>query len=162
MCNHDRRQFIGRLATGGLLLTPLATALSGCTDDKWPEGMKSIIWDRDTCVRCNMAISDRRFAAEMRGGPKDTVFKFDDVGCLVFWLEEKRDRFPWMAGASPRLWVAGYNSKSRDEMICHDPRQVRYITRTSPMGYNYAAAGEAGADSLSYEEMRQQTLAKGR
>ena len=82
MCDQHRRQFIGRLAKGGLLLTPLAAALSGCTDDKWPEGMKSIIWDRDTCVRCNMAISDRRFAAELRGGPKDTVFKFDDPGCL--------------------------------------------------------------------------------
>jgi hypothetical protein len=87
MCDQHRRQFIGSLAKGGLLLTPLAAALSGCTDDKWPEGMKSIIWDRDTCVRCNMAISDRRFAAEMRGGPKDTVFKFDDGGCVVCWLE---------------------------------------------------------------------------
>jgi hypothetical protein len=63
---------------------------------------------------------------------------------------------------STRMWVADYNSKSRDEMVWHEPRQVRYITRTSPMGYNYAAAGEAGTDSLSYEEMRQQTLAKGR
>ena len=162
MCNHDRRQFIGRLATGGLLLTPLATALSGCTDDKWPEGMKSIIWDRDTCVRCNMAISDRRFAAEMRGGPKDTVFKFDDPGCLVFCLEEKRERFPWMAEAATRMWVADYNSKSRDEMIWHDPRKVRYITRTSPMGYNYAAAADSATDSVSFEEMRQQTLAKGK
>ncbi|MGQ5488566.1 hypothetical protein ACUH78_06930 [Thauera sp. ZXT1-4] len=164
MCDQHRRQFMGSLAKGGLLLTPLAAALSGCRDDgKWPEGMKSIIWDRDTCVRCNMAISDRRFAAELRGGPKDTVFKFDDVGCLVFWLEEKRDRFPWMDDPSTRMWVADYNSKSRDEMTWHDPRQVRYITRTSPMGYNYGAAGGmSDGESVTYEEMRQQTLAKGR
>ena len=81
---------------------------------------------------------------------------------MVFWLAEKLDRFPWMTEVSTRMWVADYDSKSRDEMIWHDPRQVRYITRTSPMGYNYAAAAQAAADSLSYEEMRQQTLAKGK
>jgi hypothetical protein len=163
MCNQHRRRFIGRLATGGLLLSPLAAALSGCTDDRWPEGMKPIIWDRDTCVRCNMAISDRRFAAQMRGGPKDTVFKFDDVGCLVFWLEQQRGRFPWMADASTRMWVADFDSKSRDEMVWHDPRKVRYLARTSPMGYNHAAAGAAAeAESTSYEDMRQRTLARGK
>ena len=80
----------------------------------------------------------------------------------MFWLEEKRERFPWMAEAATRMWVADFNSKSRDEMVWHDPRKVRYITRTSPMGYNYAAAADAGADSVSFEEMRQQTLAKGK
>jgi copper chaperone NosL len=29
----------------------------------WPDGMVEIKWDRDTCPRCSMVISDRRFAA---------------------------------------------------------------------------------------------------
>ena len=163
MCNPHKRRFIGQIGVAGLLLTPLAASLAGCASEHWPEGMKPIAWDRDACVRCNMRIADHRFAAQLRGGPKDTTFKFDDVGCLVFWLEEKRDRFPWMDEPATRMWVADYNSKSRDEMIWHDPRQVRYIVRTSPMGYNYGAAGsQSEAESVTYEEMRQHTLAKGR
>ncbi len=162
-CNHHRRHFVGQLAGSALLLTPLAAALSACSDSKWPEGMKSIIWDRDTCVRCSMAISDRRFAGQIRGGPKDTVFKFDDPGCMVFWLRDQLERFPWLSAADTRMWVADFHSKSRDEMIWHDPRTVRYITRTSPMGYNLAAVADTGTDSsFSFEEMQQQTLAKGR
>ena len=97
-----RRDFLARMGIGGLILTPLAAAmsLSGCKKGNWPEGMVEIKWDRDTCVRCNMVISDRRFAAEMRGGPDNTVFKFDDPGCLVFWLKEKADKYPWMAEAA--------------------------------------------------------------
>ena len=162
MCNRHRRDFIGRLGVGGLLLTPLAVALSGCKKGNWPEEMVEIKWDRDTCVVCNMVISDRRFAGEMRGGPNKTVFKFDDPGCMAIWLKEKAEKYPWLADAGTRMWVADYNSKSRDEMIWHDPRKVRYITRTSPMGYNYAAAADSATDSVSFEEMRQQTLAKGK
>ena len=57
-----RRHFL--TLTGGLLLAPLA----GCgKQGHWPEGMAEIKWDRDTCARCNMVISDPRFAAELRG-----------------------------------------------------------------------------------------------
>jgi copper chaperone NosL len=91
----DRRRFIA----AGLSLTPLAAALSACgSSGAWPEGMAEIKWDRDTCVRCSMVISDRRFAAELRGGEKNTVFKFDDIGCAVFWMRDKAKDFPWMAG----------------------------------------------------------------
>lgn len=162
MCMQTRRHFIGRLTRGGLLLTPLTTALSGCTATRWPEGMKPIHWNRDTCVRCNMVISMHRFAAELRGGPQDTVFKFDDPGCLVFWLEEKRERFPWMMEPGTRMWVAEFNSQSRDEMLWLEPRQARYINRRSPMGYNHAATAGTAADGISFEAMRQHTLARGK
>ena len=48
MCQQHRRHFIGRAAIGGLLLTPLAAALSGCQKDGWPEGMTEI---DDACLR---------------------------------------------------------------------------------------------------------------
>ncbi len=109
-----------------------------------------------------MAISDRRFAAQMRGGEKDTVFKFDDLGCLLFWIEEEGEKYPWMAAPETRLWVADYTSRSREEMNWLDPRQAHYVQRTSPMGYNFAAVSTPLADSVAFEEMRRQTLAKGR
>jgi len=66
----DRRRFL----MTGFALTPLAAFLSACGHSvKWPEGMKPIMWDRDICVTCNMTISDKRFAGEMRGGPKASI-----------------------------------------------------------------------------------------
>ena len=157
-----RRALLARLGAGGLLLTPLATALSGCRKDNWPEGMVGIKWDRDTCVRCSMVISDRRFAAEIRGGPNNTVFKFDDVGCLAFWLRDKADKYPWLGDPATRMWVADFNSKSREEMRWLDPKRAHYVTRTSPMGYNFAAVAAPLAGALDFTDMRQHTLAKGK
>lgn len=161
-----RRDFLARMGIGGLMLTPMAAAMSlslgGCKKGNWPDGMVEIKWDRDTCVRCNMVISDRRFAAQMRGGPDNTVFKFDDPGCLVFWLKEKAEKYPWMADAATRMWLADFNSKSRDEMQWLDPKRAFFVTRTSPMGYNFAAVSVPQAGDLDFTDMRQHVLAKGK
>ena len=161
MCNIERRQFLGRLAVGGFLLTPLAAALSGCKADGWPEGMAEIKWDRDTCVRCSMVISDRRFAAQVRGGPKDTVYKFDDIGCLIFWLRDKVADQPWLAEPATKMWVADMSSKGQDVKWL-DPRQANYLGRHSPMGYNFAATAHQQAGSQDFASMREHVLARGR
>ena len=151
-----RRHFLA--LSGGLLLAPLA----GCgKQGHWPEGMAEIKWDRDTCARCNMVISDPRFAAELRGGEKNTAFKFDDIGCLVFWLRDKAAQHPWMAEPATRLWVADAADMSGATWL--DARQAHYLGgRLSPMGYNFAAAREAVSGSLTFEAMREQILAKGK
>lgn len=123
--------------------------------------MAEIKWDRDTCVRCSMVISDRRFAAELRGGPKDQVFKFDDMGCLVFWMRDKAKDFPWMSDAATRLWVADLSSKS-EAMKWLEPGKAQYVSKTSPMGYNFAATAYPPAASLDFASMREHVLAKGK
>ncbi|THF61014.1 hypothetical protein [Pseudothauera rhizosphaerae] len=157
-----RREFLLRAGAAPLLLGPLAGLLSGCGKGDWPEGMVPIRWDRDTCVRCNMVISDQRFAAELRGGPAGTAFKFDDLGCLLFWLQEAAAKHPWMGEVATRMWVADFESPGRERMNWLDPRQARYVVRTSPMGYNFAALAAAQADAIGFEEMRRQTLARGK
>ena len=159
-----RRRF---LAASAFLLAPL----SACgKKGNWPEGMAEIKWDRDTCVRCNMVISDPRFAAQMRGGEKNTAFKFDDIGCLVFWLRDKTAQFPWMAAADTRMWVADAADMSGATWL--DVRQAHYLGgRLSPMGYNFAAVraapqeiplGDAVSGTLTFEAMREAVLAKGK
>ena len=150
-----RRQVLAHSAA----LAPLARfapftslLLAACGDGgDWAEGMTPIKWDRDACQRCKMVISDPRFAVEIKGGPKETVFKFDDMGCAATWRVEKIAQYPWMAEAGTRFWVADYNGKG-----------VKWLNalsahfqggRTSPMGYNYAAYGEAQSDTISYEAM---------
>jgi hypothetical protein len=157
----NRRRFL-YLGSGAALAAAL-----GCEREagKWPPGMQPIVWDRDTCVRCSMVISDPRFAAEMRGGENgkngDTVFKFDDIGCLVFWLRDKAAQFPWMADAATRLWVADSTDLRGTTWL--DPRQAHYLGgRFSPMGYNFAAVRDAASGSLTFEAMREQVLTKGK
>lgn len=162
MCHRpERRQFLGRLPAAGFLLTPLAAALSACRQDGWPEGMAEIKWDRDTCVRCNMVISDRRFAAQLRGGPQDTVYKFDDIGCLLFWIRDKSAGQPWLADPATRMWVADMNNKGQD-IKWLDPRQAHYVGRRSPMGYNFAATAQPQAGSQDFASMREHLLARGK
>ncbi len=157
MCDRQRRRFLG-----GLLLTPLAAALAGCKHGDWPEGMAEIKWDRDTCTRCSMVISDRRFACELRGGPENTVFKFDDPGCLAFWLKEKAEKYPWLNAPATKIWVADFASKSREDMRWLDPQRAFFISRSSPMAYNFAAVASVQAGALDFTDMRQHVLAKGR
>ncbi|MDP2133123.1 MAG: protein NosL [Sulfuritalea sp.] len=153
----DRRRFIA----AGFALTPLAAALSACgRSGAWPEGMAEIKWDRDTCVRCSMVISDRRFAAQMRGGEKNTVFKFDDIGCAVFWMRDRQQDYPWLADAATRIWVADSGANGDHWLAA---RKAHYAGgKMSPMGYNYAARAYPEAGSQSFDEMRQHVLAKGK
>jgi copper chaperone NosL len=124
----DRRRFIAAAIDPGARPDAACRSLSACGKSKgeWPEGMAEIKWDRDTCVRCSMVISDRRFAAEMRGGEKNTVFKFDDIGCAVFWMRDKAGDFPWMAEAATRIWVADAAGKG-DKWL--DARKAHYFRR---------------------------------
>ncbi|MBL8420486.1 MAG: twin-arginine translocation signal domain-containing protein [Dechloromonas sp.] len=161
MCGTSRRDFLGRLTVGGLTLTPLALTLSACGKSEWPEGMAEIKWDRETCPRCSMVISDRRFAAQLRGGPKDMVVKFDDIGCFTFWISDNRKAHPWLDDPATCMWVADVTSKGK-EVIWLDPRKAQYITRTSPMGYNFGAVADPQTGSLDFAGMRQHVLAKGK
>ena len=150
-----RRQFLARSAILGPLaaFTPFTSLLlAGCGDDgHWAEGMTPIKWDRDVCVRCKMIISDPRFAVEIKGGPKNTTFKFDDMGCATTWRVEKLTEYPWMAEPGTGFWVADYSGKG--EKWLNALSAHFQAGRSSPMGYNYAAFAEPQSDTVSYEAM---------
>ena len=52
----------------------------------------------DVCAFCKMAISEKRYAAEMINA-EGTAFKFDDIGCMIHfakqrgWIEHPPVRF---------------------------------------------------------------------
>lgn len=163
-----RRHFLGQLGAGAsalaLRLSPLAAAVTAACgkDGHWPEGMVEIKWDRDVCDRCKMVISDRRFAAEMRGGPKDQAYKFDDIGCALFFIKEKAADFPWLNEAATRFWVADSQS-SRENPRWLEARKAQYGGGArSPMGYNQSASALPVAGGLDFESTRTHLLAKGK
>ena len=159
MYNPDRRRFIAASAPAGLLLTPLAA----CSGEVGPRAWKPIAWDRDACVRCNMRIADHPLRRATARGLRDNTFTFDDVGCLVFWLEEQRTRFRGWTTCPPGCgWRPGRVRASR-----RSPGWIRARPATSSSARRCAdlaasAAPAADAHSLSYEEMRRKTLARGK
>lgn len=147
-------------ASAGFRLLPLAAALSACgQEDGWPEGMQPIKWDRDTCVVCNMVISDRRFAGQMRGGPKHTVFKFDDPGCIALWLHDKATAYPWIVEPETRIWVADVGSRG-NEVRWLEARKAQYISKFSPMGYNFGASAYPQGGSVDFPTMCEHVVSK--
>lgn len=54
--------------------------LSACST-----GPEPIRYGQDECLHCKMTLTDKRFGAEVVS-TKGKVFKFDDLNCLVAWL----------------------------------------------------------------------------
>ncbi|MBU1690803.1 MAG: nitrous oxide reductase accessory protein NosL [Gammaproteobacteria bacterium] len=140
-----------RLPARIFLLGAVALLLAACSRE--PEtGPVELKWDRDTCKRCSMAVSDRHYAVQVRGGPKHQVFKFDDIGCAVYWLKDQ----PWVNDPATEIWVTDYRSGK-----WLDARTAHYVTgKTTPMAYGFGASGEVLPGSIGFEEVRKQLLAK--
>ena len=47
----------------------------------------------DMCSFCRMSISEKRYASEFIDG-EDRAFKFDDIGCMVNFIKQKRSTAP--------------------------------------------------------------------
>ncbi|MFA7242325.1 MAG: nitrous oxide reductase accessory protein NosL [Sulfuricellaceae bacterium] len=131
-------------------LVLLSLFLSACSGEP-KSGPVEIKWDRDGCTHCGMALSDRRFAAQVRGGVKHQAFKFDDIGCAVEWLKKQ----PWANDATTGIWVMDYRTGK-----WLDARRARYIGgKTSPMAYGYAAVTDEPG-SIDFEELKKRVLAR--
>ncbi len=122
--------------------------LMSCTDKQ--TGPIEITLDRDSCERCQMAISDKHFATQVRGGPKNKVFLFDDIGCATIWLNKK----PWADTA--KIWVADY--KTGDFL---DASTANYVPeQITPMDFGFGATSEPVAGSIDFNTLKPKLLAK--
>lgn len=144
----------GRLKLlAGVALLPWLAPTAGCEGDPG-HGPAKVHWDRDICARCNMMVSDRKYAAQVRGGPKRKAYKFDDIGCAMFWLRDQ----PWAEAPDTEIWVTDYRG---GEWL--DARQAHYLPgKTTPMSYGFGASKEAQAGGVDFAAMRAAILARGR
>jgi len=107
---------------------------SGC-EKKSIAGVQKMHWDRDMCERCKMAISERKFAAQIIAPKTGKAYKFDDLGCAVLWLKE--EKIPWADQAI--IWIT--DAKTGTWM---DARKAKYIEGAiTPMAYGFAAYSDA-------------------
>ncbi len=150
------------LLAAGLVLSPLVAALTACgKSEGWPEGMQPFKWDRDTCTRCRMVISDRRFAVQLKGPEERLVFKFDDIGCAVHWAKDHRQDQAWTGTDAARWWVVD-TGRPGDTPHWLDARQAQYVTKTSPMAYNFAAVSHPQGGSVDFATMSEHVLSRTR
>jgi len=147
----------------GLLMVGAVLALGACGDNT--SGPEDIHWDRDTCELCKMLISDHRFAAEVRGGEDRKIYKFDDIGCAINWLNDQE----WAGDKTVEIWVVDYTS-TRENVVWLNAREARYVGgELTPMNYGFKAvaapvAAPEGAQSngqgIGFVEMTTQILAE--
>ncbi|HCZ15368.1 MAG TPA: nitrous oxide reductase accessory protein NosL [Accumulibacter sp.] len=156
----NRRQFIAALPAlslapclGPLLGVGAGWSLAGCSGEP-SSGPAQVKWDRDTDARCGMIISDKRFAAQIRD-PDGKPWKFDDIGCAMFWLAQSSFN---EETANTEYWVADYRTGG-----WIDARRAHYLPGSkSPMGYHFAALAMPEAGTVSYQEMKRTILARGK
>ncbi|MEA1888928.1 MAG: nitrous oxide reductase accessory protein NosL [Pseudomonadota bacterium] len=129
-----------------ILISFFFLLLAACSPEE-TSGPGEVRWDRETCTRCNMAIGDHQYAAQIRGGAageKSKLYKFDDIGCAVLWLSDQ----PWKDSQDTEIWVIDQQTGN-----WIDARKASYIKgKISPMNYGLGAQAEATENSLDYSQ----------
>jgi len=104
-------------------------------------------WNRDTCERCRMMVSEPDFAAQVRyftENNKSKVATFDDIGCAALWLQES----PWSKDERTEIWVVDHRNK---EWI--NARTATFIPdRITPMNYGLGAQSDPMAGGLNFAQ----------
>jgi nitrous oxide reductase accessory protein NosL len=136
-----------------ILFVSMTLMLTGC----WGEaetGPVDVKYNRETCEYCRMIISDPRFTTEIRKEKSGKVFKFDDMGDAVHWLNIAK----WKVTAETEIWVRDMTTGKK----WLDARKVFYLSgQHSPMEYGYGAVAEKTKDTVSFEEMQKAVIARG-
>ncbi|MCK5876054.1 MAG: hypothetical protein KAG43_00345 [Candidatus Marithrix sp.] len=129
-------------------LSILVLLMTSCTGDQ--TGPIEITLDRDKCERCQMAVSDKYYAAQVRGGPKNKVFLFDDIGCAVNWLNKQH----WADNS--KIWVADYKTGN-----FLDASTTYYIPeQLTPMDFGFGATAVPTEKSIDFNTLKPKLLAK--
>lgn len=138
----------------------LFTLLAACGNDK-QTGPVDVKWDRDSCQRCQMMLSERNFSAQIRvfpPGKRSKVFKFDDIGCAVLWLSKEGLSKEGLNKEGP---AQSYNNDPKTEIWVNDYKTKKWINAKqawfvkgviTPMGYGLGAQSEKVEGAMNYDE----------
>ncbi len=126
-----------------LLVLSLLAGTSACTGADAPA---EPVWSKQPCDHCAMIVGDRRYAAQVVWDG-DRRF-FDDVGCMVLWMEAQ--------GASGGRGWGGEPLAGR----WIDARSARYAAGAkTPMDYGFEARAEG---PIGWEALHDQVSARAR
>src|SRR5690606_1645383 len=124
-----------------LLAALVAVLLAGCPAPvASPDAPPDVRYAVDPCDRCQMIVHEERFAAAY-ATPAGEVRRFDDLGCLTAFLQERPEDVAevWTHDHESRAWLRG-----REAVFVRAPGVI------TPMGTGLVAAGDrARADALA-------------
>lgn len=105
-----------------------------------PEGVRPVVWDKESCAECGMAVSTPGFAAQLQT-EDGRVFDFDDPGCLFLYLINNQ----------PAVRAAYFHAMSEDRWLSRD--EVGFVsTDRSPMGYDLGTVRGDTPGALTFEQ----------
>ncbi len=137
---------------GVVWLLIVVLLLAGCSK-KPKTGPEKVRWDRVICVRCLMAVSDQKFAAQVRGGPvgkRSKVYFYDDIGCVVLWLDEQDwwEGGNWWEDLETEIWVTDWTDGT-----WLDARTCFYtLGHITPMDFQLGAQPNYEPGALNFEQ----------
>lgn len=130
----------GTLAGLGLLAAAAVVVIAVVRDGtQVPGDVQPIDWHRQACAHCGMLVGEPPHAAQLITSEAD-VLVFDDPGCALRYLDERRPRVHrlWFHHSTAARWI--------------DADRVRFRSGgTTPMGSGLLAvdAEEPGAVGLA-------------
>jgi hypothetical protein len=127
------------------------TLLAACSGDSG-SGAVEVKWDRVTCERCRMVLSDRQHSAQVRisrpDGRSEVLF-FDDIGCAVIWLEGRSPEL--RESPSTEVWVTDWRN---GDWI--DARAATYVPgQVTPMEYGLGAQLEPREGGMDFPRAKE-------
>ena len=125
----------------------LTLLIASCADPG--TGPAKVKWDRSTCERCRMVLSDRHYSAQVRVHEADghsKVYLFDDLGCALIWLGDK----PARDDPATEIWVNDWHTG--DWLDAHTAAFVP--GEVTPMEYGLAAQADPAPGTLTFEQAR--------
>ena len=140
----------GPLVSCWLLATLALLLLTGCWQRESGQPAR-VVWDRDMGEHCGMIISDRRFAAQAIE-PNGKAHKFDDIGCMLAWLEDKPFRGTarlWVRDSAGQAWLDARTTRFRHGVV-------------SPMGYGFIAVDSPETGDVDFAGLEAAVLAEQR
>ncbi len=138
----------------GVVLAVLAVGMLGRRAGDGPIVPPDVVYGQDVCARCNMIISDRRFAAALvvrEADGRRATHAFDDIGCAVEFQGQDHGAqvlAQYVADYAGRQWL--------------DARAAAYVAGgwiVSPMGYGIAACADPQAAAALSKSSGGQVLA---
>ena len=128
----------------------LALLAAGCQEKRYaPVDVEA----SDGCALCRMAISQKQFAAQIVD-EDETAHKFDDIGCMIQFLKEKKGSVKPAA-----QYVVGYDS--RQWLPIEKAHLVRSAKITTPMGGGIIAFSDSARAVAAAKEREGQPIGFG-
>ncbi len=98
-------------------------------------------------TQCAMTIKSENYAAQVIS-PSGTTWFFDDIGCLIKWLEDKEFK------EKATIWT-----HAEDSGGWIDARKAWYVLGAStPMKYGFGAREKKEKDAMDFDKMRLKML----